>query len=151
MEQKAYSAYNGSKLEYSESENGTYKKIAGLKTTPDIGGEPNKIDTTDLDNTEYETQMNGLKPAQAYNFDFNMENPSVEANIKIASDLEDSKKIYFWKYTLTNGIVTTFRSDVKTTIAGGSNGDLIGFTMHLSPMDEPVKTIPTNTETIIKE
>ena len=49
--------------------------------------------------------MNGLKPAQAYNFDFNMENPSVEANIKIASDLEDSKKIYFWKYTLTNGII----------------------------------------------
>lgn len=140
--EKKYSAYNGSKLEYSETEQGTYKKINGLKTTPDIGGEPNSIDTTDLDNIEFETAMNGLKPAQKYNFEFNMEDPSAESNIKIASDLEDTKKIYYWKYTLTNGIVITFRSDVKTMIAGGSSGDLIGFTMYLSPVDEPKRTIP---------
>ena len=140
--EKKYSAYNGSKLEYSETDNETYKKINGLKTTPDIGGEPNSIDTTDLDNIEFETAMNGLKPAQNYTFEFNMEDPSAESNIKIASDLEDSKKIYYWKYTLTNGIVISFRSDVKTMIAGGSSGDLIGFSIYLSPIDEPVRTIP---------
>lgn len=140
--EKKYSAYNGSKLEYSEEESGAYKKINGLKTTPDIGGEPNSIDTTDLDNIEFETAMNGLKPAQKYNFEFNMEDPSAESNIKIASDLEDTKKIYYWKYTLTNGIITSFRSDVKTMIAGGGSGDLIGFTMYLSPIDEPKRTIP---------
>lgn len=140
--EKKYSAYNGSKLEYSETESGTYKKINGLKTTPDIGGEPNSIDTTDLDNVEFETAMNGLKPAQNYTFEFNMEDPSAESNIKTASDLEDSKKPYYWKYTLANGIIISFRSDVKTMIAGGSSGDLIGFSMYLSPIDEPVRTIP---------
>ena len=139
---KAYSAYNGSKLEYCATEEGNYTQIKGLKTTPDIGGEPNSIDTTDLDNTVFETAMHGLKPAQNYAFEFNMEDPSAEANIKLASDLEDNNTVAYWKYTLSNGIVVSFRSDVRTTIQGGSSGDLIGFSMHLSPVGEPVITIP---------
>lgn len=143
MAKKAYKAYNGAKLEYCATESGNYTQIKGLKTTPDIGGEPNTIDTTDLDNTEFETSMYGLKPAQAYNFEFNMEDPSANANIKLASDLEDTGNSVYWKYTLPNGIVVAFKSPVKTTIAGGSSGDLIGFTMHLAPEDEPTVTIPT--------
>lgn len=143
MTEKNYHAYNGSKLEYSETEAGTYKQIKGITTTPDIGGEPGEISTTDLDNLKYETSINGLMPVQKYNFEFNMEDPSASANIKLASDLEDSGKTVYWKYTLSNGIVITFRSNVRTTIKGGSSGELIGFTMHLSPVDEPVRTIPT--------
>ena len=48
--EKNYKAYNGSKLEYSETEAGVYTQIKGIKQTPDVGGTPNKIDTTDLDN-----------------------------------------------------------------------------------------------------
>ena len=140
-EEKNYSAMNGAKLEYSETEAGEYTRIKGLKTTPDIGGEPNEIDTTDLDNIEYETAQYGLKPAQKYTFDFNMENPTAEANIKVASDLEDSEEAYFWKYTLSNGIVISFKSKVRTTILGGGSGDLNGFQMHLAPIGEPTRTI----------
>lgn len=139
-----YSAFNGSKLEYATTSEGTYTQIYGLRTTPDIGGTPNQIDTTDLDNTEYETAINGLKPAQQYEFEFNMEAPNATANIKLASDLEDAGTKAYWKYTLANGIVVSFQSDVKTTINGGSSGDLIGFTMTLSPIGEPVVTIPTD-------
>lgn len=139
----SYHAFNGSTLAYSTTENGTYTQIYGLKTTPDIGGTPNQIDTTDLDNTEYETAINGLKPAQQYEFEFNMEDPSTTANIKLASDLEDAGTKAYWKYTLSNGIVISFQSDVKTTINGGSSGDLLGFTMTLSPIAEPVVTINT--------
>ena len=141
--EKNYHAYNGTKLEYSESAEGEFVKIAGLKTIPDIGGEPSEINTTDLDNVEYETAMYGLKPAQKYNFEFNMQDPNAEANIKLASDLEDSDTYYFFKLTYSNGLVIAFESKVKTTIVGGSSGDLIGFTMHLAPKGEPTKTIPT--------
>lgn len=145
MEEKNYSAYNGSKLEYSKTAGGEgpWTKINGIKQTPDIGGTPNKIDTTDLDNTKYETAINGLIPAQDYEFEFNMEDPTATANIKLVSDLEDSGEIVYWKYTLTNGITVTFRSDVRTTIQGGGSGDLIGFSISLSPIDEPERTIPT--------
>lgn len=139
----SYSAFNGSKLEYATTQSGTYTQIYGLKTAPDIGGTPNQIDTTDLDNTEYETAINGLKPAQQYEFEFNMEDPTATANIKLASDLEDAGTKAYWKYTLSNGIVVSFQSDVRTTINGGSSGDLLGFTMTLSPISEPEITIPT--------
>lgn len=142
--EKNYHAYNGTKLEYATTSTGTYTRIYGLKTIPDIGGEPNRIDTTDLDNTEYETNMYGLKPAQAYNFDFNMQDPSAEANIKLVSDLEDSGLNYYWKLTYSNGLEVSFQSKVKTTILGGSSNDLIGFQLHLAPKNEPEKTIPTN-------
>lgn len=138
-----YSAFNGSKIEYTTSGGSSYSQIYGLQTIPDIGGEPNKIDTTDLDNTEFETEKMGLKPAQALNFDFNMEDPSVTANIKLVSDMEDSGDTYDFKLTYANGIYYTFSSIVKTTILGGSSGDLQKFTMHLSPNSEPVRTIPT--------
>ena len=142
--EKNYHSYNGTKIEYSTSESGVYSRIYGLKTVPDIGGEPNKIDTTDLDNTEYETNMYGLKPAQAYTLEFNMQDPSAEANIKLASDLEDSGLDYYWKLTYSNGVVVSFQSKVKTTIQGGSSNDLIGFQMHLAPKNEPTRTIPSN-------
>lgn len=138
-----YHAFNGTKLEYATTENGTYTQIYGLKTAPDIGGTPAQIDTTDLDNTEFETAINGLKPAQQYEFEFNMEDPTATANIKLASDLEDAGTKAYWKYTLSNGIEISFQSDVKTTINGGSSGDLLGFTMTLSPISEPTITIPT--------
>lgn len=143
MEEKSYSIYNGSKLEYSTTSSGTYIQIKGIKQAPDIGGTPNRIDTTDLDNLKYETAMTGLLPAQEYDFEFNMEDPTASANIKLANDLEDAGEIYYWKYTLSNGIVISFRSDVRTTIQGGGSQDLIGFIMHLSPIDEITKTIPT--------
>ena len=142
--EKNYHSYNGTKIEYSTSESGVYSRIYGLKTVPDIGGEPNKIDTTDLDNTEYETNMYGLKPAQAYTLEFNMQDPSAEANIKLASDLEDSGLDYYWKLTYSNGVVVSFQSKVKTTIQGGSSNDLIGFQMHLAPKNEPTRTIPAS-------
>ena len=141
---KTYHAYNGSKLEYSSTENGSYTRIYGLRNIPDIGGEPNEIDTTDLDNEEYETAIYGLKPAQKYTFEFNMMDPSATANIKIASDLEDAGTDYWFKLTYSNGVTVKFESKVKTTLLGGNSGDLIGFQMHLAPKNEPTKTIPTN-------
>ena len=142
--EKNYHSYNGTKLEFATTSTGSYTRVYGLKTIPDIGGEPNRIDTTDLDNTEYETNMYGLKPAQAYNFDFNMQDPSAEANIKLVSDMEDAGTNYYWKLTYSNGLIVTFQSKVKTTILGGSSNDLIGFQLHLAPKNEPEKTIPTN-------
>lgn len=136
-----YTAYNGSKLEYKESSGSSFTRIYGLRQTPDVGGTPNKIDTTDLDNLKFETAINGLQPAQEFDFEFNMEDPEATSNIYLVSQMEDSGKVYSFKYTLANGITIEFDSDVRTTILGGSTGDLIGFQMHLSPISEPVVTV----------
>lgn len=143
-ETRNYHAYSQSKLEYCSTQSGSYTRIYGLRVVPDIGGEPDDIETTTLDNVKYKTAIMGLMDIQKYTFEFNMEDPSAESNFKLASDLEDSGSIYYWKLTLSNGIVISFRSKVTTAIQGGQYGDLIGFTMTLAPIGEPEKTIPTN-------
>ena len=138
-----YHAYSQSKLEYCATESGTYTRLYGLRVIPDIGGEPDDIETTSLDNVKYKTSILGLQDIQKYTFEFNMEDPSADSNFKKASDLEDSGDVYYWKLTLSNGIIISFRSKVTTAIQGGEYGDLIGFSMTLAPIGEPVKTIPT--------
>lgn len=135
-----YKTYNGSKLEYS-SDGSTWTQIYGIVTLPDIDGDVNYVDTTDLDNTVQMTQILGLKSAVEYEFEFNMENPTETSNIYLANQLEESGEVYKWKLTLSNGIVISFESDVRTSIKGGSSDELIGFSMILSPVSEPEKTI----------
>lgn len=142
-EERNYHAYSQSKLEYSSTSTGTYTRMYGLRVIPDIGSEPEDIETTTLDNKKFKTTILGLQDAQKYAFEFNMEDPSAESNYKLACDLEDSGNVYFWKLTLSNGVVIAFRSKVTTSIQGGEYGDLIGFTMTLAPIGEPEKTIPT--------
>lgn len=138
-----YSTYNGARLEYSTDGLEDWKQVYGLKTIPDLDGDANYVDTTDLDNTVQMTQMLGLKSAVEYEFEFNMEDPSTTANIYLVNGLEDSGLVYHWRLTLPNQIVYAFESDVKTKIAGGSSDELIGFSLFLSPIAEPEKTIPT--------
>lgn len=136
-DERAYHSYSGTKLSYSATESGTYTQIYGITTSPDIGSEPETIETTTMDNLKFKTAIKGLQEVQSYTFEFNMEDPNVEANFKKATDLEDSKEIVYWKYELSNGVTVSFRSDVSTMIRGGSYGDIIGFNMTLSPIDEP--------------
>ena len=96
-------------------------------------------------NEKYETNIMGLMPALELDFEFNMEDPSATANIKLASDLEDEDSVIEFKLTYKNGITAEFQSKVRTTILGGANGDLQKFTMHLAPESEPVITIPEKT------
>lgn len=142
-EERNYHTFSQSKLEYASEEKGAYSRVYGLRVIPDIGSEPEDIETTTLDNEKYKTSILGLQDVQKYAFEFNMEDPSAESNYKIVCDLEDSKNVYYWKLTLSNGVTIAFRSKVTTSIQGGEYGDLIGFTMTLAPIGEPTKTIPT--------
>ena len=38
----------GTKLQYADTKAGTYKTLYGLQSTPDMGGDPEKVDVTNL-------------------------------------------------------------------------------------------------------
>ena len=138
-----YNILNGAKLEYSATENGSYTQIIGVKTMPDFGSAPNKIDTTTLDNTKYRTSINGLIPAVDLTYELNLEAPTATANIKKCVDLETSGTSYYWKVTLKSGILIKYKSKVAVAIKGGSSEDLETFEMYHSPENEMTVTVPT--------
>ncbi len=134
----------GSKIEYSETESGSYARIYGILSIPAIGDEPKKISTTTLDNIKYETEMDSLMPAPKMAFEFNMEDPEVAANINIVDLLATSGKSYYWKITLSNGIVHSYKSKVKYGFKQVDINAIAGFTMYHSPEEEIVTTIPNS-------
>ena len=38
----------GTKLQYADTKAGTFKTLYGLQSTPDMGGDPEKVDVTNL-------------------------------------------------------------------------------------------------------
>lgn len=138
-----YTASAGTKLEYATTQNGSYTRIYGLKSVPAIGDEPNKIDSTTLDNEKFETEVDGLMPAPKLNYEFNMEDPNAEANINLVDSLATTGNVYYWKLTYSNGIVHTYRSKVKYGFKEIGINEIAGFTMYHSPVEEIVTTIPS--------
>lgn len=126
---KVQIATMGTKLEYSTDDGTTWVRVYGLASTPEFGGQPNMIDSTTLDNTEYETSVLGLQSAPEISYEINVmalnathtdrEGHTVEPNLKLVKALADSKSINKWRLTKASGI--TFTYDAVTRI--GYNSD----------------------------
>lgn len=113
----------GTKLEVQVSEE--WKRIYGLASTPDFGGQPNTIDSTTLDNKVYETSVQGLQPAVELSYEINMmsltathkdsKGTTLEPNLKIVKALADANSTNKWRLTKASGV--TFEYDAKTKIS----------------------------------
>ena len=147
-EQRDYATSIGSKLEYGTTK-GTYnKRLYGWLNIPEIGGEPNEIDTTSLDNEEFETVKYGLKPAVKLPIEFNMEDPNTEANIYLVHQMAETKQIYYFKITRGNGITHEFASKVKYGFSEVGTNEIDKFTLYLAPIEEIETTIPAETPSV---
>lgn len=113
----------GTKLEVQIGEE--WKRIYGLASTPDFGGQPNTIDSTTLDNKVYETSVQGLQPAVELSYEINMmsltathkdsKGTTLEPNLKIVKALADANSTNKWRLTKASGV--TFEYDAKTKIS----------------------------------
>lgn len=139
---KDYSTSIGAKLEYGTIL-GTYdKRLYGWLSIPPIGDEPKEIDTTSLDNEEFETAKYGLKPAVKLAIEFNMEDPATEANINLIHLMAKSKIKYYFKITRPNGITHTFASKVIYGYNEVGINEIDKFTLYLTPIGEVKTTMP---------
>ena len=138
-----YTLGHGTKIEYSATENGTYKQLYAATSIPEIGGAPDRVSTDSLDNEKYHTAIDGLMPEVALDIPFNLDASSAQANLKEVKDMEDAGTEYFFKITYTSGVVVSFKSKVRYSLGAANPNELETFTMHLSPVGEPVITVPT--------
>lgn len=138
-----YTLGHGTKIEYSATENGTYKQLYGATSIGEVGGSPDRVSTDSLDNQKFHTAIDGLMPEVALDIPFNLDASSAQANLKEVYDMEQAGTEYFFKITYTSGVVVSFKSKVRYSLGAANPNELETFTMHLSPVGEPVITVPT--------
>lgn len=134
----------GTKLEYSSDNGTTWTRVYGLASTPDFGGQPNKIDSTTLDNTVYESSQQGLMPAPEVSYDINVQKLNdASANLRLVKALADAKSIDKWRLTKASG--TVFAYSAKTTISyrADEQGNIEKFTIYHDLQSEVTVTLPT--------
>ena len=141
----------GTKLEFS-TDGETWTRVYGLASTPDFGGEPNTIDSTTLDNTEYETNVLGLQPANVLSYEFNMmalikqtdkDGQPVQNNLAYIKNLVDNKTIAHWKLTKASGVTFEYDAIAKLQFNADEQSAIEKFTMFHSLQSKITVTVPT--------
>lgn len=129
-EAKVQVATMGTKLEFSTT-GSTWTRVYGLASTPDIGGQPNMIDTTTLDNTVAETSTVGLQPAAEISYEFNVQALSDEnANLRLIKDLADKKTKTKWRLTKASGITIEYEAVPSISYSADEQGGIEKFVMY---------------------
>ncbi len=97
-------------LGVSEDDGATYLELYGLTGTPDMGGEPNKVDVTNL-RDKVQRSIDGNQQVSSLQFPFNYNNEKdntvtenmVKRSFAKLKELEDSGKLLQWKLTYPDG------------------------------------------------
>ena len=128
---KVQVATMGTKLEYSTDNGSTWTRVYGLASTPDFGGQPNKIDTTTLDNTVAETSTNGLQPAVELSYEFNVQELNSEnANLRQIKTLADAKTKAKWRLTKASKMTIEYEAVPSISYSADEQGGIEKFVMY---------------------
>ena len=128
---KVQVATMGTKLEYSTDNGTTWIRVYGLASTPDFGGQPNKIDTTTLDNTVAETSTNGLQPAVELSYEFNVQELNNQnANLRQIKTLADNKTKAKWRLTKASKMTIEYEAVPSISYSADEQGGIEKFVMY---------------------
>ena len=140
---KVQVATMGTKLEYSTDNGTTWTRVYGLASTPDFGGQPNKIDTTTLDNTIAETSTNGLQPAVELSYEFNVQElNSADANLRQIKTLADAKTKAKWRLTKASKMTIEYEAVPSISYSADEQGGIEKFVMYHDLKSDLTVTLP---------
>lgn len=129
----------GTKLEMS-TDGTSFTEIAGLKTVPDIGADPETVDVTDLSDTKKKSvagieNSSSLALACVYKGD-NFYNLLSKSNDGIQ---------YKWKVTYPDGMTATFTGSFTIKVGNVAVNGAMDFTITVVVSDGPDFAAPTTT------
>ena len=113
---------NGAKLSYKTGSGSSYTDMVGCKEFPDLGGDPNKVDNSAVDD-EYKTYENGQKDAGDIQFRFRYRTAAEKAQYTAIRALETAGTDVNWKVTLFDGATMAFNGSVATRLMTGGGPD----------------------------
>ena len=140
---KVQVATMGTKLEYSTDNGTTWIRVYGLASTPDFGGQPNKIDTTTLDNTVSESSTNGLQPAVELSYEFNVQELNNQnANLRQIKTLADAKTKAKWRLTKASKMTIEYEAVPSISYSADEQGGIEKFVMYHDLKSDLTVTLP---------
>ena len=141
-----YKISAGSKLSYGPLGTGgvfpsSWTDLNGCTEIPEIGGAPDTVESTTLDNLVYRSYVKGLQDLGTLDFPFNLELPSATSNINVIAGL-DADTLYGWKITYASGVTVQLKSKPSYSFNAVGINEIESFTLHLIPEEEPTITVP---------
>ena len=126
-----------------------FKRIYGLASTPDFGGQPNTIDTTTLDNTKAETSVLGLQPAAEVTYeinmmDFNSVPTGVEHNLKAVKTMADAepKVKAHWIVVKASGVIIEYDAITNISYTADAQQDIEKFSIYHDVKSDIAVSLP---------
>lgn len=122
-------------LLYSADEGTTYTKLVDIKSYPDLGGSPSRLDTTDLSAEKFKTNILGLQETPDFTFEANFDSASYVAIEALAGS------VYPFKIEFgDNGEFGAFTWDGQVTVYanGGGVDEVRSMTIDISAETEVV-------------
>lgn len=150
----AYTIPEGQKNIKTWLESQGFKRIYGLASTPDFGGQPNTIDTTTLDNTKAETSVLGLQPAAEVTYEINMmtfaDTPAgVEHNLRAVKAMADDEVKAHWMVVKASGVIIEYDAVTNISYTADAQQDIEKFTIYHDVKSDIAVSLPA--ETVVGE
>ena len=101
----------GMKLSHSDTSEGVFTDIAGLKSVPALGGSKEKVDVTTLADSSY-VYIAGLKSYEDLEFGFIYDK-------EVFNTLNSLSGTQYWKVTFPDGVVFSFSGECSVAVQGG--------------------------------
>ena len=126
-----------------------YKRIYGLASTPDFGGQPNTIDTTTLDNTKAETSVLGLQPAAEVTYEINMMTFSdvpegTTHNLRAVKAMADDKVKAHWIVVKASGVIIEYDAVTNISYTADAQQDIEKFSIYHDVKSDIAVSLPAD-------
>ena len=124
-----------------------FKRIYGLASTPDFGGQPNTIDTTTLDNTKAETSVLGLQPTSEVTYEINMMTfadvpEGVKHNLRAVKAMADDKIKAHWIVVKASGVIIEYDAITNISYTADAQQDIEKFSIYHDVKSDIAVSLP---------
>lgn len=134
---------NGIKLGYKVDEATTdYTNLTGLKSVPDMGQDPEKVENTCLSDTVKQYEF-GIGDYGDMEYTFKYENSSDTSPYRVLRGYADSRTVLYFQQEYPDKTKFTFKAIPNVKLSGGEVNGVIEFTLQLALQSNPTVTDPT--------
>lgn len=134
---------NGTTLSYKTGSESTYTKLTGLKSVPDMGQDPEKVENTCLEDETKKYEF-GIGDYGDLEYKFKYENSSAKSTYRILRALSDAKTVVKFEQAYPDGTKFAFDAQCNVKLSGGEVNGAIDFTLQLALQSEITVTDPTS-------